>query len=113
MYFPSGEAAGCETEVVLAVVAALQTLALRLGKSSYISVHYFAVFCNHVPFLSFTKLYPIPTLECGSGSGEMMLVDNYFRISVAFVFTLFYTFYFVLLQSIFFHRGSKDFLFVG
>jgi hypothetical protein len=55
MYFLSGEAAGCETEVTLAVVAALQTLALRLGKSSsYISVN-FAAFCNHIPFLSFTK----------------------------------------------------------
>jgi hypothetical protein len=43
MYFLLGEAAGCETEVVLAVVAALQTLALRLGKLSYISVN-FAVF---------------------------------------------------------------------
>ncbi len=40
MYFLTGEAAGCETEVVLAVVAALQKLALRLGKSSsYISVN--------------------------------------------------------------------------
>jgi hypothetical protein len=39
MNFLSGEAAGAETEVVLAVVAALQTLALRLGRSSYISEH--------------------------------------------------------------------------
>jgi hypothetical protein len=43
MYFLTGEAAGCETEVVLAVVAALQALALRLGMSSYIFV-YLAVF---------------------------------------------------------------------
>jgi hypothetical protein len=39
MYILTGEASGCETEVVVAVVAALQTLALKLGKSSYISVN--------------------------------------------------------------------------